>query len=602
MIVTVFNFDLVLPRLREARLLALDTEATGLRPFHGDRFFSIALADETDTYYFNFQKYPEAPEGSFLPHQYLYWLREVLEIPRTWVMHNASFDWHMLATHGIFLDGIFHDTKVAERLLKNDAFEYSLATVAERYGYEKSDAVEEWISKEKLWEWVKIPGKKTRTKDKRYRDVPFAVIAPYGERDARITYDIGARQARAFRAIDEDAEIGGMRRLSPLWEQEKALTEALFHVERRGVLLDRAYTEEALAHENRRYDDGTAVWLKETGREWLDSGQAFAAVLPPSGALTATGRVSYDADALEGMAARGEGLAKLILEIRDAKKRSDFLQGFLYHADLDGVLHPSLDQAGTVTGRFSCRDPNLQQLTKEEASDGPYPIRRALVPRPGFSFVMLDYDQVEFRLMLDYAGRYTQNRALIEKVLAGTDVHQATADIAGISRRDAKMVNFLTIYGGGNAKLAAALGCSDQEAARIRGSVFDAAPEIQVFMRKSMKVAEQRGYVVNWLGRRWLCEDSRFAYKAPNALIQGGCADVMKKALVEVHRYLYGKLTRIVLTIHDEIVLELAADERYVVPAVKEIMEKAYTPQYLPLTVGVDFSERSLADKAPWPG
>jgi DNA polymerase-1 len=242
-------------------------------------------------------------------------------------------------------------------------------------------------------------------------------------------------------------------------------------------------------------------------------------------------------------------------------------------------------------------------LTKsEDAAAEEFLVRRAIVPRPGMVFHMLDFEQMEYRLMLDYAARFAADRegvlSLIEKVLGGLDVHQATADVAGISRRDAKTVNFATLYGSGVANLAARLGRPEHEARAIRDSIFRAAPEIGVFIRRVTKTAEERGFIVNWYGRRCAFPDPRHAYRAPNYLIQGGCADVVKVAMNRIDDHLRGYQTRLVLCIHDEICVEGPPEEAAVViPEIKRIMEQAYPATHVPLTCDVEHSHKSLADK-----
>jgi DNA polymerase-1 len=264
------------------------------------------------------------------------------------------------------------------------------------------------------------------------------------------------------------------------------------------------------------------------------------------------------------------------------------------------VVRTSLDQAGTKTGRFSSSSPNLQQLTKTD--DSPFPVRGAFVPRPGYFFAMLDYEQQEFRLLLDYAGAFTRRRSLIDAVLGGLDVHQATADAAGVSRHEAKTVNFSVIYGVGLDLLAARLKKSRREAQGIKAALFEAAPEIQVFMTQAQNIAAKRGYIVTWHGRRWHCPDSRFAYRATNAVIQGGCADVGKVAMNEVERHLARRKSRLVMMVHDELILEVHESEPEVVEECRAIMQRVYPHKFLPLTVGADFSRRSLAEKTEWTG
>jgi DNA polymerase-1 len=608
--------DAVLARLKDEPCLSLDTETTGLRPFHGDRPFSLIVGTKADVYYFNFQPYPGLEDDLILGEAELKKLAIVLGAPgRINYLHNATFDLHMLKAVGVDVGGVIHDTQVGARLLFSDHFSYSLSSVAERAGLEKSDTVANYVAENHLYTRVAVPGKKLKERRDHYDRVPFDLIAPYGEQDARITMSLGEEQRRVLEGSDPVVayertptgesvrrESAGDTSLKQVYETERALTRVVFHMEQRGVQVDLGYCRDAIDYWEGQREAAEAEWLRLTGLPYKEGPKALAAALPPSGKRTGkSGKDSFDADSLEILAGRGNEAAQKVLDIRDAKKRLDLLQGLLYHADSSGVIHASFSQTGTKTGRFSCREPNLQQLTKDEAGTL-FPIRRALVPRPGYFFLMPDFDQMEYRIMLDYAGAYTCERALIEKILGGLDVHQATADgcPVQITRQQAKTVNFSILFGAGLDLLAARLKTSRENASRIKGAIFQSAPEIKIFLDRAQSVAAARGYVKSWLGRRWHCEDPRLAFRAPNFLCQGGSADVMKVAMVRIDELLARLKSSIALTIHDEIVFEIAEDEEQVVPEIKAIMESVYPHRYLPLTVGVDYSRKSLADREEW--
>jgi DNA polymerase-1 len=278
----------------------------------------------------------------------------------------------------------------------------------------------------------------------------------------------------------------------------------------------------------------------------------------------------------------------------------EYFQGFLFHADKNDVIHTDFKPHGTKTGRFSSSDPNLQNLTKPDKydtegtkDDSLYPVRRAFVPRDGYFLAMLDYDQMEYRLFLDLCRAH----GLIEKVKAGLDVHEATAEIGGVSRTEAKMCNFATLYGSGVKNLSEKLGCSEAHARKVRDSIFHSAPEIPEFIRRVIDMAEKRGYIFNWFGRRYQFPDRDWSYRAPNYLIQGGTADVNKIALNRLSDFLEGMRSRLILTIHDEAVFEIHEEEALLIPRLKEIMETVYPYKYLPLTCSVEYSFKSLADK-----
>lgn len=199
-------------------------------------------------------------------------------------------------------------------------------------------------------------------------------------------------------------------------------------------------------------------------------------------------------------------------------------------------------------------------------------------------------------MMLNYAGE----QSIIDLVLGGLDVHQATADLLGISRYRAKQINFMLIYGGGNQKLADLLGCTYAEAQQAIKDYFAKLPKISAFVQQVRRVATERGVLRNWYGRRYVFDNPDWIHTtAPNHLIQGGCADVLKIALIRCHEYLQqrGAFSRIVLNVHDEIVFELEKGELHYARDLVEIMEGVYTTGALKLTAGAAFSWRSLADK-----
>jgi len=131
---------------------------------------------------------------------------------------------------------------------------------------------------------------------------------------------------------------------------------------------------------------------------------------------------------------------------------------------------------------------------------------------------------------------------------------------------------------------------------------YGALPKVKQFIKGVQKVATDRKYIVNWYGRRSYFGPGVPTHKAPNYLSQGGCADIVKVGMVEIAKLLEGKKSRMLLQVHDELIFEMHESERLLVPAIKRAMESAYTGKHLPLTVGLDFSTKSWADKEAWNG
>ena len=354
---------------------------------------------------------------------------------------------------------------------------------------------------------------------------------------------------------------------------------------------------EALAYEEQRCRRAESDFERYTGIPFKDSNRTFAEVFTNLGiafGTTAKGNPTFTDDVLRTV----EHPVSAIIQLhRTAHKRlNTYYKSYLYWADEGGVIHPGMRQAGTTTGRFSFRDPNLQNIPKEKDDDGndtiEYPVRRAFVPRENYCFVAIDYNQMEFRLMLDYA----RQEDLIEKIMGGYDPHTATAELVGIPRRPAKVLNFGLLYGMGVKMLALTLGVSEEEARNFRDKYFSQLPKVKKFLRACSDRAAAAGRCYDWYGRKFDFPESKWAYKAPNAVIQGGCASVVKKAMVDLHALLHTTKSRMVLQVHDEILFEVHKDELDLVKKIKDIMEAVYPFKRMPLTCSVEHSWKSYQD------
>lgn len=625
---------------------SVDTETTGLNSFRDDFLFSIILSDDNgNDHYINFLDYPlEGITG--IPRDSLQKLKPVFDDPtRIWFLQNAKFDMHMLAREGLFIAGKIYDTAFLDRIHFNQHMRYNLSSITKRWGDEKLDIVMDYIKEHKLKTEIEH-AHLGKTEERLHFDrVPLLdYMLPYGCQDGRGTLNVGKQILAAIKLEDSQLQVGVQPQMQVV-ENESRLVHTLFHMERRGIKLDMNYCREALDYYFAILRAVEGKFKIMTGLDFVKGTTVFEEVFASEKdkwEKTEKGQWKWDKTILETFE---NPAASLAIEYAEAKKQSEYFANFLFYCDSDGVLHPDFQQSGTVTGRLSCRDPNLQNLTnpdkyEDEVDASKYPVRGAFVPREGFFFAMPDYSQVEFRILLDMA----RANGLINEVLKGLDVHTATANISGTSRKEAKTNNFLTAYGGGVVKLAqnlnkgklkgsrAQLGAiykqmfkwrlSDDEqkalptitpeqrahnepfikaAYDIQQSIFRSAPEIKDLLKQVQKVAEQRGYIRNWLGRRYYFTNKKFAYKAPNHLIQGGAAEVIKIAMNRVDDYLKDKESKMLLSIHDELILEVKYGEEFVVAEVKKIMESVYPFKRLPLLVDVEYSYKNLADKESWP-
>jgi DNA polymerase-1 len=591
-VVSIDTFDSSLRQLREANYKSFDTETTGLRPYQGDFLFSCIFGVGDAAWYFNFKDYntdefSQHDPRYVLPRSYIERLKEALDTGVIF-MHNAKFDMHMISQEMPDIEGLVYCTQTMARVEYNDHMKYSLAACAERMEETKDDAVEEYIKKYKLWEWVTIPGKKKRMKNKFYDKVPFDIIVPYGLQDARATYGLGTHLLESVHVKDRDRP-SGRPALQNVVELETQVTKVCHDIERTGMLIDidhckkaEEYYEKVCTEHIKKFDD-------LTGFEFKDSGKHLGMVFDALGydfEETEKGNPTFKD---ESLAKYDNPVAEVIRSWRTADKMlNTYFRNYLYYADTNRRIHADMVQGGTATGRFSCRDPNLQNIPKEDS--GEFPVRRAFTCPEDHVLVAIDYNQMEFRLMLDYAGEHE----LIRRIIDGYDPHTATSELVGIERRAAKVLNFGLLYGMGVAKLAATLGVDTNTARGFKQQYFRELPSVKRFLRNATRLAERRGYVHAWSGRLFYYADPKFGYKAANSIIQGGCADVVKRAMVGVHNKLGTKRSKILMQIHDELWFAFHKDELDLIPIVQKEMESVYPHKFIPLTCSVEHSYESF--------
>jgi DNA polymerase I-like protein with 3'-5' exonuclease and polymerase domains len=625
MLVKQTDFFSALQRLCDERYVSLDTETTGLRPYHDSELFCVVAATEKEDFYFNF--HPEHPEC--LPRGLIRHFRRLgLNILRYMFMANAKFDMAMLERDGA--DGFFcevHDVLAIQRLIQSDTMKNNLKTVAQYWGFEKSNIVEEYITKHHLWEWMQIPGKRTRYKNKFFAKVPFELMYEYAPRDARITYGIGMSQLERWSKFRQSWGDSARAKLRDPLHIEKETTTACYQLEKRGVHIDVSFCEKKAAYHDSKYKLAEREFFDITGKKLVDSAKNLAPIFTQMGHVLPKTAKGADSITDQWLAHNNSRVAACIRSYREhAKLSNTYYKAFLWHRDKDNKVHASIRQGGTRTGRFSYGDPNLQNVPRRRASGAE--VRKFLVPPKDHYLVSIDYDQQEYRLMLDYAGQ----NDVIESVLGGLDVHTATAELMGVERDPAKTLNFLLLYGGGVVKLATTLykltfdeetmwsvfwhwidmpekatkEFSEAQYAEIvphleraddlRELYFSKLPKVKEFTDQVKLAAKKNKRIITWTGRPIHFRNSKFSYKAPNALIQGGCSDIGKIALIELERFTESYKTKPILLVHDENLFAVPKDELAIVPELKNIMEKVYPPRRMPLTCSVSWSDKSWGD------
>jgi len=485
-------------------------------------------------------------------------LKPMLEDPTTPKLgHNLKFQAHVLANHGIALNGQRFDSMLESYVLNSVAIRHDMTTAAERYLGVRTIQLED------------ITGK--GAKRIAFNQVDVDQAAEYAAQDADVTLQL-------HQAIWP--QIDSAPQLKSVYENiEQPLVPVLLRMERTGVLVDRALLKAQSAELAARMLELQSQAHREAGGVFnVDSPKQLQEILfgklgIPVMRKTPTGQPSTAEDVLEELAATYP-LPKLILEYRGmAKLKSTYTDNLpLQINPATGRIHTSYHQAVAATGRLSSQDPNLQNIpirTQEGRR-----IRQAFVAPPSHSLVAADYSQIELRIMAHLSGDASLLRAFAED----RDVHQATAaEVFGLTpdavsadqRRSAKAINFGLMYGMSAFGLARQLGIARGDAQKYMDLYFERYPGVRRYMEETRRQARETGYVETVFGRRLYLPEiqSRNAAlrqyaerSAINAPMQGTAADIIKRAMIEVDAWLKSSrvAARLIMQVHDELVLEVA--------------------------------------------
>ncbi len=513
-------------------------------------------------------------------------LKPVLEDPAVAkVGHDLKFDAIVLERHGVGLRGLDLDTMLASYLIDATRSEHKLQDLALELVSYKAIAEED------------VCGRGAKAVS--FADVPVEAAVDYACERA----DLAGQLAPIFRSQLERDELTGVYEYL-----ERPLIPVLVAVERAGVRIDGA----ALAGQSRRLEQElaqrTAQIYQAAGGEFnINSPKQLAEVLfdklqLPVLKRTGTSRAPSTAvEVLEELALAHE-LPRYILEWRALMKlKGTYIDALPQLVNPEtGRVHTCFNQAVAATGRLSSSDPNLQNIPIKTALGRE--IRGAFIADPGNVLISADYSQIEFRVLAHLA----EDPVLVEAFREGADFHERTAaKIFGTaSGRDphelrsvAKMVNYALLYGKSAFTLARDIGVSQQEAQAFIDAYFAGFPRVRAFIERTLEDARATGVVKTMFGRRRLVPELnsrngqvRMAAErvAVNLPIQGSAADIMKRAMIDVHAALVPHPeARMILTVHDELLFEVPlerADEYAAI--VRERMESAATLN-VPLTVDV---------------
>lgn len=586
------DVESVIERIIKYEKIVIDTETTGLSWQQEDRLFSIQIATEEFSAYFNFQDahYPEdAPRLDKRAVLLLLgpWLRNK---SNTLVGHNVIFDAHMLEAEGIELGCRLEDTMTRAQVLYNEHSKYSLDACTDRAGLKSKGDVMSYIEEHDLYKESIDPWSGDKVKQPDFTKLPWEIITEYGFTDVEITRDLYNHQEEQFKEL-----AASSAKPPKILEIESGVASVIVGMERVGIRVDRNYAKQGMEFERSRCSEISREFAALAGVPFVDSVEGIGSVLQASGVVL--GKTEAGSDSMAGWILEkyaSNPLVKLVLEHRDRAKRGNtYFANILRYADRSGFLHASFIPRGARrTGRMSGRAPNLQNVSKGETCE--FPIRKSFYPREGRCLVEIDYKAQEFRLLVEYGGE----RELAKQILAGYDPHQATAEMAGLSRDDAKVFNFGIPYGMGGAALGDLTGKTREEALLMRRRYYKRLPGVHGFIQNSAKVARSRGYVTTWEGCRFYFPDPNKAYQAPNRIISGGASSITKQGMVNVNRYIgeEGLKTLLMVQVHDSILLDMPVDEFEHIPHIQEELNKAYPQKIIGMDTSVEYSFESWFD------
>jgi DNA polymerase-1 len=543
-----------------AELVSFDVETTSIDPLDARIVgLSFAVAPGRACYIPLAHRYAGVPDQLPLDAVLARLAPWFADPARKKVGQNVKYDEHVLANHGIALAGVAHDTLLEHYVL-------------EAHKPHDMDGL--------AWRFLDV------------KTVGYDQVT--GKGAGRIEFDqVAIADAAAYAAEDADVTLQLHHVFHPRLAQDPKLEsvyttielpvrEVLFAMERKGVLLDRELLavqsrelgERVFALEQRAYQEAGGPFNLGSPKQICEI--LFERMKLPVKRKTATGQPSTDEDALQELAANYP-LPRLLLEHRGLSKlKSTYTDKLPQMVNpRTGRVHTTYSQAVAVTGRIASTDPNLQNIPVR-TGDGRR-IREAFIAPPGHVLLSADYSQVELRIMAHLSG----DASLLHAFEQGHDIHRATAaeifgvppaDITADQRRTIKAVNFGLIYGMSAFGLAAQLSIERGAAQQFIDRYFARYPGVAEYMRRTRELAHAQGYVETVFGRRLWVTDINAAggprraaaeRAAINAPMQGTAADLIKLAMIRVQDWLVRERldSRLILQVHDELVLEVPEGE-----------------------------------------
>ena len=591
------------PDLRHAKEIAIDletkdpnikTKGAGWATFDGAIVgFAVAALDQQ--WYFPIQ---HDAGGNMDLGITTAWMQDILKTPATKIFHNASYDVGWLLVNGFEIRGKIVDTMIAAALINENRYSFSLNACAKDY---LGEIKNETFLNEKAKEWGIDP------KADLWR-LPAGYVGFYAEQDAGLTLKLWQR----FKT-----EIS-KQSLNDVWDMEMELLPILIETRRRGIRVD----EEKAAKLKKEFKEKEFQVLKKikektTIKPDIWAARSVAQVFDRIGVdyprTPKTGEPSFTQNWLVNC---NNPIAQLIREAREINKFHstfiDSIQRFVHKGRIHSEINQlRSDQGGTVSGRLSYSNPNLQQIPARNKEFGDK-IRSLFLPEEGKQWGSFDYSQQEPRLVAHYAASVNEDFSGADEFIEAykneaADFHRIVADMAGISRTQAKTINLGLFYGMGKAKLSKELGISKDAAENLLGKYHTRVPFVKRLAEAVTNSASKYGFIRTIRGRKcrfdmWepatfgmnkamQYEEAKaiygnnirraFTYKALNRLIQGSAADQTKQAMIDCYKAGYEPL----LQIHDELCFSINSEKD--IAGVKNIMESAIENLKVPFKVDV---------------
>jgi DNA polymerase-1 len=620
----------------------VDVETNGLDPYGKNQICGLGICGSDGEFSFNHYFPFRHQQGENLSEaarqEVIGWLND---IPTMLIGYNLKFDLHFLANEGLIIgDKDLIDVLVMVRLTEPTwVRDLGLTdTIKRTYGDEAAS--------------YDIETKKYLRANKWSKDFsmsPPDILGPYCQQDVYWTHKLYRERLEQIKQNDQEA----------VFKTQCDLTKVLFDMERRGVIVDSVYANDVAEKLAKRKEEVVQAIYKRVGKEFNISstqqlGEIFTDMGISSPVKTPKNKESWSEVALVQI---DNELAGLVRQHRSLEKlQSTYINPYIETED----LHTSFCNWGTLTGRLSSREPNLQNIPRthfklsdrslseeereivkgrisaivaskskgelseislsnpvldtwgfvgDESFDSTdvdqIAVRRLFIPRPEYTLVSFDYSQMEVRVFLSYLHNAEMDELLSRDEV---DFHGEAAKIAfsiteehpefKFYRQMAKNITFGILYGLGNKRLAQQLSTTTDQAKAYKQQYFNNIYGSRSFINRVISTVESRGWIKNRYGRIYKIDNS-LGYKGVNYLVQGTSADILNERMIYVHEYLKDKKSNILLQVHDEIICEIHDDEIRELPQQIQLILEANSLD-IPLKVDIDVCEGSWAVKSEW--